>query len=244
MIEVAELITSGRQVVLVLQDVPMDAVINNHVSGPILCAGSAPFLLPESFPLQTLPQDEVKDLNRGRAYLANVADRHDVTVFQSLDVALQEAFVLIQQRRAERAAQFIGDEEDGAGGVSDSDATGPDLPALPPPLPQQQQPEQPHPVAKAGPTPTATRPSITSALADLASQFVQDGYGVDDAISEDDEEDRRDDDEDVAGVAAPVAPAIGALTSGGGQSSGLTASGVGGDARGGTTSASVDGAST
>ena len=32
MIEVSELITSGRTIVLVLQDVPTDAIINGHVS--------------------------------------------------------------------------------------------------------------------------------------------------------------------------------------------------------------------
>lgn len=209
MIEVAELISSGRQVVLVLQDVPVDAVINGHVSSGarvgLASCSHAPTVFSLSLLFQTLPPDEVKDLNRGRAYLANVADRHDVTVFQSLDVALQEAYALVQQRRVERAAQFIADD-DGAGAASDSDATGPEFSAPPLPHPQQQlqqlqQPEQLQPVAKACPAQASTRPSITSALADLASQFAQDGYGVDDAISEDDDEDRGDDDDEITGVA-------------------------------------------
>ena len=135
--------------------------------------------------MQALPPDEIKDLNRGRAYLANVADRHDVTVYQSLEVALQEAFALVQQRRSERFAQFIADEGCREG-TSDSDAGGTER-SLADNLQQgKQQPQQQPP----------SRPSITSALADLASQLGPDGFGVDDAISEDDEEDRGENDEE------------------------------------------------
>ena len=168
---------------------------------------------------QSLPPDEVKDLNRGRAYLANVADRHDVTVYQSIEVALQEAYALIQQRRLERATQFVPDDRDDMGeGPSDSDAAGSEAsqqqkPAPAPVLQQQQQQEQ---LLLQPPLhiPLVPRPSITSALADLASQFAQDGYEVDDAISEDDDEDRGDGEEEddallvCAGSGPGSAPAV------------------------------------
>jgi hypothetical protein len=69
-------------------------------------------LLPlESTPLplrpdspQELERDELKDVNRGRAYLANVADRHGITVYQSLDAALEEVVSLVHARRLARVA--------------------------------------------------------------------------------------------------------------------------------------------
>ncbi len=39
---------------------------------------------------QVLRTDEIKDLNRGRAYLADVADRHGVSVFASVEAAVEE----------------------------------------------------------------------------------------------------------------------------------------------------------
>jgi len=162
----------------------------------------------------------VKDLNRGRAYLANVADRHDVTVYQSIEVALQEAYALIQQRRVERATQFVPDDRDDMGeGPSDSDAAGSETSQQKPTpaavLLQQQVLLQP-PLH----TTLQPRPSITSALADLASQFGQNGYEVDDAISEDDDEDRGDGEEDEDALvcagsgSAPAASTAGAGAAG------------------------------
>lgn len=198
MIEVAELITTGRDLVLVLQDVPRDMVINGN----------------------TLPPDEVKDLNRGRAYLANVADRHNVTVYQSLEVALQEASSHVLRRRAARGGLPSSDVEDAAesadrassaegevsgdrgaeedcGGESpaeegavdvaleESAATG--VQARPRNVSLQQ---------RRGQLRASQRPSLTSAIADLASQFVHDELGVSDAISEDDDDEQNDCDDD------------------------------------------------
>ena len=160
----------------------------------------------------------MKDLNRGRAYLANVADRHDVTVYQSIEVALQEAYALIQQRRLERATQFVPDDRDDMGeGPSDSDAAGSEAsqqqkPAPAPVLQQQQQQQEQLLLQPPLHIPLVPRPSITSALADLASQFAQDGYEVDDAISEDDDEDRGDGEEEedalLACAGSGSAPAV------------------------------------
>jgi hypothetical protein len=52
--------------------------------------------------VQELPPDEIKDLNRGRAYLANVADRHGVTVYQSIDAALNEVVTQVKLKREHR----------------------------------------------------------------------------------------------------------------------------------------------
>lgn len=157
--------------------------------------------------VQSLPPDEVKDLNRGRAYLANVADRHDVTVYQSLEVALQEAYALIQQQRADRDCHFVVDDDGDIIDASDSDVPGTEPSSslrhndAAKPLAHEE-----HTLSQAPP-----RPSITSALADLASQFVEEGYGVDDAISEDDEDsDRGEDDDDASAVAGGSARKEGA----------------------------------
>jgi hypothetical protein len=40
--------------------------------------------------LQELSVDEIKDLNRGRSYLAEVASRYDCTVYQSIDAGVRE----------------------------------------------------------------------------------------------------------------------------------------------------------
>jgi hypothetical protein len=236
MIEVAELITTGRDLVLVLQDVPRDMVINGNVSVTSLLPYSdllptrtrtrAPLCLTVRHPFfprpppQTLPPDEVKDLNRGRAYLANVADRHNVTVYQSLEVALQEASSHVLRRRAARGGLPSSDVEDAAesadrassaegevsgdrgaeedcGGESpaeegavdvaleESAATG--VQARPRNVSLQQ---------RRGQLRASQRPSLTSAIADLASQFVHDELGVSDAISEDDDDEQNDCDDD------------------------------------------------
>lgn len=54
--------------------------------------------------MQPLHADEIKDLNRGRAYLANVADRHNVTVYQNLEAALGEVVAAVRQRHPLSAA--------------------------------------------------------------------------------------------------------------------------------------------
>lgn len=47
------------------------------------------------FSLQELSADEVKDLNRGRAYLADVADRKGVKVFQNISKAVEHIIDII-----------------------------------------------------------------------------------------------------------------------------------------------------
>jgi len=113
MIEVAELIASGRPVVLVQQDVPAEAEINGRVRAANLHSPrTTRALTTSSLPLppacalgqvQKLPPDEIKDLNRGRAYLANVADRHGITAYASLDAGLAEVQALVLRKRAEVA---------------------------------------------------------------------------------------------------------------------------------------------
>jgi hypothetical protein len=53
--------------------------------------------------VQRLPADEIKDLNRGRAYLANVADRHGITAYASLEAGLAEVHTIIMRKRTEVA---------------------------------------------------------------------------------------------------------------------------------------------
>jgi hypothetical protein len=154
---------------------------------------------------QTLPADEVKDLNRGRAYLANVADRHNVTVFQSLEVALQEVSGIVVRRRAARVAQFVADDdgggdstaEEGGGdsGVEEGDsATDGCLlataPTDPPPSAgaESRVAERALAFLRGVQQGHQQRPSLTSAIADLATQFAQGEFGADDAISDDDDD--------------------------------------------------------
>ena len=61
MIEATELIMANRNVVLVIQDMTEDTVIGG----------------------QKVTGRELVDMNRARAYLADCAQRHDVTVFKS-----------------------------------------------------------------------------------------------------------------------------------------------------------------
>jgi hypothetical protein len=68
MVEAAELIASGRDVVLALVDIPRGATIAGEKLGAA----------------------EIKDLNRGRAYLADVAERHGQTVYRTVLAAVRE----------------------------------------------------------------------------------------------------------------------------------------------------------
>eukprot|EP01138_Halocafeteria_seosinensis_P000737 gb/GECG01000754.1/.p1 GENE.gb/GECG01000754.1/~~gb/GECG01000754.1/.p1 ORF type:complete len:529 (+),score=57.45 gb/GECG01000754.1/:1-1587(+) len=81
MIEIAEHISSERDVVIVLQDVEPGSQISGH----------------------ELYADEVKDLNRGRAYLADVADRRGVKVFQNITKAVEHVIARIKRLRREAA---------------------------------------------------------------------------------------------------------------------------------------------
>lgn len=68
MVEVAELVGCGRDVVLVIQDIPEQAMFNDT----------------------EVSVHELRDLNRGRSYLADVAWRHGCPVFQSIEAAVDE----------------------------------------------------------------------------------------------------------------------------------------------------------
>jgi len=74
MVEIAELLTIGRKVVL---------VINNIKDG-------------QKVDDAAITGREVKDLNRGRAYLADVADRHHVPVYHDVIHATFHAIKIIQ----------------------------------------------------------------------------------------------------------------------------------------------------
>lgn len=65
MVEAAELIAAGRRIVLVLEDIPEGQKISEGI----------------------ISGRELKDLNRARAYLADVAQRHSVLCFSSVITA-------------------------------------------------------------------------------------------------------------------------------------------------------------
>eukprot|EP00047_Mylnosiga_fluctuans_P013205 m.30075 g.30075 ORF g.30075 m.30075 type:complete len:182 (-) comp4743_c0_seq2:103-648(-) len=75
MVEVACFVGEGRPVVLFLEDIPPATAI----------AGAA------------LTAREIKDLNRGRAYLADAARRQKARVASSLAEAVDQAVVLVQE---------------------------------------------------------------------------------------------------------------------------------------------------
>lgn len=77
LVEASNLISEGRQVVLVLENVPKDAVIDGH----------------------RVSERECQDLNRGRAYLAEVARTHRVPVFNNVAAACQYIIDLTKQER-------------------------------------------------------------------------------------------------------------------------------------------------
>jgi len=74
MVEIAELISIGRKLVLVINNVPE----GQEVEGSVVTGR------------------EVKDLNRGRAYLADVADRHNVPVYSDVIHATIHAIKIVQ----------------------------------------------------------------------------------------------------------------------------------------------------
>lgn len=61
------MIARQRHVVLVLQRLEDDATMHGHALHPL----------------------EVKDLNRGRAYLADIAQRHNVPVFDNVKACVE-----------------------------------------------------------------------------------------------------------------------------------------------------------
>lgn len=72
MVEASEHIARGRPVVLVIADIPPDAVIGGEAIGP----------------------NQRQDLNRGRRFLADVAKRHGIPVFGQLPEALQQVIAM------------------------------------------------------------------------------------------------------------------------------------------------------
>ena len=78
MIEAAALIGEGRRVVLVMNDVRAGSVIDGSI----------------------ISESEAKDLNRGRAYLNEVASSHHVAVFSSIADACQHVVVRTNEDQA------------------------------------------------------------------------------------------------------------------------------------------------
>lgn len=79
MVEIAELISIGRKVVLVVNDIPDGTEVDGHkVTGR-----------------------ELKDLNRGRAYLADVADRHNIPAYKDVIHATFHAIKIIQNQEVD-----------------------------------------------------------------------------------------------------------------------------------------------
>lgn len=76
--QVAELITAERCVVLVVEQVDSDTVTSG---------GS------------TLKSDEIKDINRSRSYLKDLATRHGVPVFDTVEDCIAHTITLVRRRR-------------------------------------------------------------------------------------------------------------------------------------------------
>jgi hypothetical protein len=68
MVETSEYISAGRKVYLVLQNVVAGSSIDGEVLG----------------------DHQAKDINRGRAYLADVAQRHHVNIYSDISLALKQ----------------------------------------------------------------------------------------------------------------------------------------------------------
>lgn len=67
-VQASEFVSSGRQVVLVLKEIPKDARMNGVPMSP----------------------GELKDINRGRTYLHDVARRHKCVVYSNVQDAVSE----------------------------------------------------------------------------------------------------------------------------------------------------------
>jgi hypothetical protein len=81
MIEAAEFIAGEREVVVVIKDIPLDTCINNEKVAP----------------------NERRDLNRARAYLADIAQRHlPHGVFRNVTDACSHVVTLMHQKRDQR----------------------------------------------------------------------------------------------------------------------------------------------
>jgi len=74
MVEAAEFIARGRPTVLVILDVPQGAAIGGEEVGP----------------------NQLKDINRGRKFLADVAKRHNFPVYSNLKDAMQKVIEMAQ----------------------------------------------------------------------------------------------------------------------------------------------------
>ena len=99
--QAAELIASGRKIVLIIQNMPKGARIGGRVCacvhGPnrtcrnihMMATAMACSLL-----AQAIDDSETKDLNRGRDYLRDVARRHGVQTHDSVEEGLKELLQL------------------------------------------------------------------------------------------------------------------------------------------------------
>ena len=79
MVEVTEYITAGRRLVLVIKNIEDGHEIGGH----------------------KIEGNELKDLNRGRAYLADVADRYHIPVYTDVIHATIHAIKIMQDRETE-----------------------------------------------------------------------------------------------------------------------------------------------
>jgi len=84
MVEIAELITLGRKIVLVVNNIEDGQEIDGAPVGG----------------------RELQDLNRGRAYLANLADRHEVPVYTDVIHATFHAIKIMQDKELETHMMF------------------------------------------------------------------------------------------------------------------------------------------
>ncbi len=75
LVEATEAIVRGRPTVLVIMNVPEGAVIGGETVGP----------------------NQREDINRGRAYLADAAKRHQVPVYDNLQDALRQVIAMAKQ---------------------------------------------------------------------------------------------------------------------------------------------------
>ena len=98
MIEAAEYICSGRDVVLVVKDMPQsvgEAKVNNETLGP----------------------QQVADLNRGRSYVTDVAQRHGLDVFTDITLACEYIVTKLTEKAtkeeiySQEVEAFIASEE-------------------------------------------------------------------------------------------------------------------------------------
>ena len=90
LVEAAQLVAEGRDVVLVVQMVEQQS----------LAAGLGQ-------PMNKVSVDEVKDLNRGRAYLVDVARQYGVPVFNNVAEAVEHLLRNHVRQGSEQPAPFV-----------------------------------------------------------------------------------------------------------------------------------------